>query len=135
LENRNIKDAILEKKSSSPSSAKKWCRQVGPIPFIVHCRCIDPLLYLPRSPTAAANHDPFVIDSFLKDYDFSTTMPPSISGRPTERTDVSYEFTKIIVSDLKKHSWLDLQSRAWQDLPPNELILSPSHVSRFNSNA
>jgi hypothetical protein len=64
----------------------------------------DPLLRPPRSPTAAANRDPFVIDDFLEDDDFSPTPPPSISRPPAERADVSREFTKIIVSDPKKHA-------------------------------
>jgi hypothetical protein len=104
--------------------------------FIVHRCCFD--LHRPPSPstsppTTTANRDPFIIDDFLKDYDFSPTLTPTISRLPVERANVSWRFMKIIISNLKKHSWSDLPSEAQKDLLPDELIRSPNALSCFNS--
>lgn len=64
----------------------------------------DPLLRPPPSPAAAANRDPFVIDDFLDDDDFSPAPSHSIARSPPASADVSSEFKKITVTDPKKHA-------------------------------
>ncbi|TVU19831.1 hypothetical protein EJB05_36006, partial [Eragrostis curvula] len=64
----------------------------------------DPLLRPPPSPTGAANRDPFVIDDFLDEDDFSPAPAPSTALSPAARDDAPREYAKITVSDPKKHA-------------------------------
>ncbi|CAD6333533.1 unnamed protein product [Miscanthus lutarioriparius] len=66
----------------------------------------DPLLRPPTSPTTAASDDPFVIDDFPDEDDFSTAPSPSVARPPrAARGDAaSLVFAKITVSDPKKHA-------------------------------
>ncbi|KAK3135299.1 hypothetical protein QOZ80_5BG0417250 [Eleusine coracana subsp. coracana] len=64
----------------------------------------DPLLRPPPSTAASTNRDPFVIDDFLDDDDFSPAPAPGIARPPPARADVSREFKEITVSDPKKHA-------------------------------
>jgi hypothetical protein len=112
LENKKkLKGAILEKKISPPPRLLKTTPTGGSraihLLFIIH-RCRLGLHHPPppsASPsTVATNHDPFIIDDFLKDYDFSPSLTSTIPCPPAKLADASVEFTKIIISNLKKHS-------------------------------